>query len=355
MKNLRILNIIIYLLLAFSISAQSIDKHGVDKYGRKTDRRTNALGAGGSQYSNKRKPDSHGLYKSSNIGVHSFIGLWQDDSYSTFIHNIPNVALTPGGGSTSFGFCYEYQIDRIRIQCGAGIRWQDVSLNVRDTSIVRDYVRDSQGYRYRLQYDFRNRTDRSKNLYAQVPILFGYGFWGCYMMVGAKFQLAFAGATCVRDTGVTHGTYEQYLGHYVEMDNHGLRKDVPTYLHKSRLLLHPDILLSGEIGYEWAWVKKVIPGRSHKWRENRFRIAAFADYSLLNINPKTSSASFNIPEGRSQWDFPAFDRNHVLSSDMTEGRHVQNLFAGVKFTILIGYTVQYRCRLCSRFGSEADW
>ena len=357
LRNIRIVFLLwLGVLVMAPVSAQKSGKYGRNSRGQVVDRRTGALGSGGSQYSHKNGPDRRtGLYRSANVGVHHFFGVWQDDSYSIMFHNVPSVTQTPGGGALGLGVCYEYQIDRLKLQVGAGIRWQVVKNYVADTSFVRDYVHDTQGYRYSLQYDFRNRVDKSRNLYIQLPVMFGYGFYNVYVMAGAKFNFAVAGSTCVLDTGLTTGVYSQYLGLFEEMDNHGLRKDVPFYNNKlAQLQFKPDILISAEIGYEWVWERKKDRRSSRTREETRFRVAAFGDYGLLNINPKTKYDAIYVPEGPYQWDFPVFNRNHVLSSKMTEGKEIHNFFAGIKLTLLIGFTVEYKCVLCSPFFSEAD-
>lgn len=344
------------LLVVVPVSAQHLGKYGKNNKGQTLDRRTGALGSGGSQYSHKHGPDKRtGLYRSANVGIHHFLGVWQDDAYSTMFHNVPSVTQTPGGAALGLGVCYEYQIDRLRLQLGAGVRWQDVKHYMADTTFIRDYVHDTQGYNYRLRYDFRNREDISRNLYVQIPVMFGYGFYNVYLMVGAKFNFAIAGNTCVLDTGVTTGTYSQYLGLFEEMDNHGLRKDVPFYDgHMQRLQLKTDILLSAEIGYEWVWEREKDHRKSRTREENRFRLALFGDYGVLNSNPKNNYDAIYIPEGPYQWDFPAYKRNHVFSSSMAQGREIHNFFAGIKLTFLIGFTVEYKCILCTPFFSEAD-
>lgn len=357
MKSYKIAILLFLLCFSpFELTHLSAQRYTKNAKGQIIDRRTGALGSGGSQYSHKNGPDKRtGLYRSANTGVHHFFGVWQDDSYSTFFHHIPNVSLTPGGGAISLGMCYEYQIDRLRFQVGAGLRGQSVKNYMSDTTIIRDYVHDTQGYNYRLKYDFRNREDKTRNLYVQVPLMIGYGFNNMYFMVGAKFQYAIAGNTCVLDTGVTTGTYSQYLGLYEEMDNHGLRKDVPYYNNRlPRLQLKADILVSAEIGYEWVWENKLNRNTSHTTKETRFRIAAFADYGVLNSNPNNNYDAIYVPEGPYQWDFPAFSRNHVFSTYLTQGKELHNFFAGIKLTVLIGVTVEYRCRLCTPFLSEAD-
>lgn len=314
------------------------------------------LGGGGSNFSNLRK-GRNGLLTGTYSQEHHLFGVYVDGAYSALMSNMSSVKPTKGYGIGG-GVCYEFQYYHFKMQVGFGMRWQDVTNTVADTFFTDNYVRDARGYPYHLHYHFYDRVDRATQLHAQVPILFGAGYSNWYFLAGVKLNLTMnmCGWTRVAATGTTSGTYDQFLGEFYEMDNHGFRKNVPMTYQDKRLELKPDVLLSFETGYEWGkdakFGTRYNPNKGKVHPEYRLRIAAFVDYSIPNIMPQTGLALYDIPAGY-KWDFPAFHSYHVYSSHDALGNKLHNLYAGIKLTALIGFYMDHQCVLCGDYTTEA--
>ena len=348
MANKPLLNIILALFLCIlAINADAQKK------------RPFMLGGGGTNYSDG-KLDRHGLRTGVHSQVHHLFGGYLDGSYSAFHNNMPNVYLTPGGYGVGGGLCYEMQIRYFKAQIGVGVRYQNVSNYVRDTIFYDSNVVDARVYPYLLKYEFRNRKDSAWCIHAQIPLLFGSGITGFYFLTGFKFNYTFSyGESFVKARGETSATYPQYLGHFVEMDNHGLRKNVPIERKGDALKLKMDILYSFEIGGEFGRVldyrSKYSPANKNtKQYETRIRLAAFIDYSIFNIMPKQDNKIIYIPASY-KWDFPEYQLYHVFSTTDAQQYWLRNLYAGIKFTILIGTYSSYDCILCGPWESEVDY
>ena len=316
------------------------------------------LGGKGTNYSD-RKLDHNGLRTGVYADIHHLYGFYADGSFATFHSTLPNVSLLPGGYGLSGGFCYEAQLYYFKLQTGIGIRFQNVRNNVADTVFYDNYVVDARVYPYTLKYEFRHRTDSAWNLHAQIPFLMGAGVSNFYFLSGFKFNYTLNyGKTFVNAVGETSATYPQYLGHFVEMDNHGLRKGVPIEREGDRLRLRFDVQLSLEVGAEWG---RILHHRSRykpvnkgvEQYESRFRVALFADYSIFNIMPRTEERMLYIP-GSYKWDFPEYEFHHVFTTQGGLDSQLRNLYAGIKLTVLFGTFFNYDCRLCGPWESERD-
>lgn len=320
------------------------------------DRRTFALGSGGTNYSKLRK-DRNGLYRSIYNGSHVFWGAWCDGAFSSIYNNFKGYQSPVWGSGYSCGLLVEYQKDIFRVQGGGGFRWQEMSGNVMDTTFVNPHVFDSQGYLCTLQYDFYNRNDQAKTTYFDIPISLGVGFYNFYANVGVKFEVPLAGRQRVRANVTTTSTYDQFIGNFEEMDNHGLRKDVPIDYKNNELVFKKSLntLLSAEIGYEWAFNTGYVGGYNAKNKhfEERLRVALFGEYGFANVLPNSSFPLVYIPEDY-KWDVPKYEMNHILTTEAAKGFWAHNYYAGIRIIFLIGIKTSTKCVLCGEYQSEAD-
>lgn len=320
------------------------------------------LGSGGSNYS-KKKPNRYGLLSGQYSGIHHMIGVYTDGSYSMLLNSVPSAENLPGGAAMGGGLLYQYQNTEFILNVGLGMRWQQVRNNVMDTTFVWHNTPDSwtnqrDTFRYDLKYEFYGRQDISRNLYIQVPILAGQVFCTMkgtyYYLAGIKLNMAIKGSTRINVTGTTTGEYDRYMGVFHEMDNHGLRKDVPMERIGSSLSLKMDVLASAELGYEWASPEKKgyrLKTKQPQTPDWRLRVGVFMDIGLLNINPKFYQPLLNIPKDW-MYDFSEYEFNHIFSSSRTDGCQIHNFFVGVKLTAFIGVKMREKCYICGPYKDE---
>lgn len=318
-------------------------------------RRGAILGGGGTNYSNRRV-DQYGLRTGLRSSIHHLFGIYGFGGYSTQFNSLQDQCALPIGDGFGGGLVYEYQHYFFKLQLGAGVSYQYTNTKVKDYTVFNHDLTDARGYPYHLRYDLEERADQMRALNLQFPIMAGANIGHyCYFLVGVKPTLNLLGSTSVHLLTTTSGTYNQYLGHFVEMDNHGMRKRVPQERTGAKLELRPDILFSGEFGAEWG----VTASRSryrpsnNRHDEWRFRVAAFFDIGMLNTMPQTEQSLFSISPTM-PYDFETFEYHHLFSTDPKASLHA--FYAGIRITILVGWYIDRQCRLCSgRFGTEADY
>lgn len=329
----------------------------------------NLLGSGGSKYSSKSAyaiRTNNGLRTGQYSGQHHLIGIYGQGAYSMAFHDASWVKNKPGGYSAGVGVIYEYQAGNFILQTGCGIRFHSVSNFVTDTSFFKFNVADTwTGQRdtfcYDLKYDFYQRKDSATMVHLEIPILAGMSFGGRYgnqygrgyFLAGLKLQPTIWGKTFVRATGSTMGFYDRYLGIFREMDNHGLRKDVPIYQNHQGLKMQFDVLAHIEAGYEWANPAINKGYRNKSVLDWRLRVALFADVSLFSITPKTKETLIYIPN-EFKWDFPKYEFHHAFASEDFSSCHLRNMFIGVRLTMLVGVQFKETCRICELFPDYRD-
>lgn len=299
-----------------------------------------------------RYSSRNGLHRQTARAVSSHrFGGYVDAGYSAMHNNVSAVSpLAPGGYVTSAGLTYEYDHrGMLFIHTGLGVRWQSVTSQVDDMSMQDANVYDTQGYQYTLLYNFDKRSDQSRILYVQLPVMIGSHVQSFYYMAGFKLQLPVWGQTDVRLSCTTSGIYKQFAGlgegGLQEMDNHGFRSDVPLERTGQAGLAGTgggladrkcDILASAELGWEWV-IREQKARRDLTKRDTRLRLSAYADYGLLNQNMNATLPLYDVPADY-KWDFTKFEFNHVFSTSQTSGSYIRNLFVGVRFTALISVT-----------------
>ena len=292
-----------------------------------------------------------GLHASLYSGSHHLIGLSAEGSWSSFISPMPQTSNTPGGGSGGLHLLYEFQFHGFILQTGLGVAYQRVFTPIADTAIYHLRMTDFGGTQFDLKHQFYNRLDEAQHLYAQLPLYFGHYIFGDrgigYFLAGFRFSYAFWGNTHQSLTGTTTGKYDKYVGIWEEMDNHGFRKDVPIERDGKKLDLKFDMMVHGEIGYEFNTQQTVSDYRIRPSDrlDGRIRFAAFADFGLLNICPKTDLPFYDTPMA-TIYDFPTYQMEHVFATKDAQQYWLRNLFVGIRITFMMGFKPNERCILC---------
>lgn len=318
-------------------------------------------------HNSQRKISASGLRTTQYDGIHHLLGIYADGGYSTFINNVGVNKVLPFGYTAGAGLLYNYNKERFLLQTGIGFRWQQVTDTVAPLTLWHRQTPDSWGKLYDLRHDFYGRFDKASTLYLQVPLLVGgYVYGRLYLLGGVKFNMALYGFSDVSATCTTTGYYldasgqSYYIGPQGQMDNHGLRRDVPLQRHSGMIDWGLDVLGEFEIGYEFPFNDR---GRtdymkSKMEKDIRLRIALFAEAGVLNICPRKHNPLYVVPDTREQglYDFDTYSLPHVFMSEAASGASVHNLFAGLRVSFFFfGYQSKEKCLLCGPRRKEKVW
>ena len=296
-----------------------------------------------------------GLHASEYAGAHHLIGFSAEGSWSSFVSPMPASRVAPCGGAAGFHLLYEFQYNGFLLQTGLGVAYQKVFTNIADTAIYHPGMTDTWSSilpaQFTLKHSFTERQDMSQQAYGQIPLYFGHYFFGPqgigYFLAGVHATYAFWGNTRQKTLISTSGLYERYVGVWEEMDNHGFRKDVPAERTGSQLKLKFDLMAHAEIGYEYNTRQSA---RDYRLRpsdrlDGRLRVAAFAEFGMLNICPNTKNVFYGIPD-ETIYDFTTYRMDHIFSTADAKAFWMRNLFVGVRLTFLFGFQPQEHCILC---------
>ena len=297
-----------------------------------------------------RKVDLGGLLTGLNSSVHYLVGGYVEGAYTQMLHTHPEVVSNTFGGSYGVGLLFELQHFYLKCQTGIGIRRQFINTHIQDFHIYDHSVSDAMGYPYHLRYDFQDWKDQSSYFHVQIPCLLGTSYKYFYGLAGVKLNMLIAASNKVDAICSTSATYDSFLGIFEEMDNHGLRKEVPVSSKGNALPLKFDLIASLELGCEFALSPKdKLEPRSYVPYDRvgaRARFALFCDIGTLSMSSKASQQQIvEIPEDY-KWDFQKFKLNHMLASDMLSNVPLRNFYAGLRLTLFLDITVDDVCKIC---------
>ena len=296
-----------------------------------------------------------GLHASQYTGSHHLLGMSLEGGWSSFVSPMPTARITPGGGSIGFHIIYEYQYSGFLVQAGIGINYQRVSTSIADTAIYHPGLvgtwQSVTPRTFTLRHQFQERTDMAQQLYGQIPVYVGHYILSPigigYFLAGVHFNYAFWGNTTQKMHGTTTALYDDLVGVWGQMANHGLRYQVPIERKGDALKLKLDVMAHVEMGYEYTTLQN-----PHSYRimpndrlDCRLRFGAFVDFGILNICPNTQNVYYGIPDA-TLYDFPTYRMDHVFSTKDAAQYWLRNLYIGFRFTVLFGFPGKERCILC---------
>lgn len=300
----------------------------------------------------KVKVNDAGLYTDQYDGVHHLIGLQAEGAYATSFQSSQLMSAAPGGYAAGMTLQYAYLNGPLFFQLGFGARWRDVQNRITDQYYTRETT-DAAGVTNKMTYAFEQRVDEARTVYAQIPFYVGGYIHGAYILGGVKALIPLWGDTRLKMLVSSKAQYEGYIGPIEQMDNHGIRREVPLTPDQTQgkaLKTQIDVLAVLEAGYELAFSNKGRPGyhRSHM-RDQRLRIGAFAELGILNHAPNGNEPLYEVPDA-TKYDFQTFRYNHVFATGKVPTAH--DFYAGLRVTyFFFGHQTKEKCLLCGHGGS----
>ena len=259
--------------------------------------------------------------------------VWGSGGYSSFIKDANNLTSV-GNIGTEIGIGYELAIDKFIIQTGVGYQYLNASLQMPD-SLHSLMMMDSEQDIYRGYFLFAKNNDLYQMGNLTIPLLLGLKFDKFYFLAGMKMAMNMSAKSTHQSTITSTADYIQFIDIFENMPNHGYH----TYKekHSFPIKFSPSYAASVEFGYLHKPKNKSLIS---------YRIAAFANYGINNINTENAKSKDLILNANNETYFPYL--NSLLLLQDYKNQTFSPLFTGVKLSVVFGIR-KHVCIVCDYF------
>lgn len=240
------------------------------------------------------------------------------------------------GGGGSVGAVYQFQRKHFILETGVSGSYILNNVGVNDSLLQFEMI-DTKGAKFTYNGYLKDRTDVSKNVSVNIPLMLGTEFKYFYALAGAKVSLNLQTRTQQKALLSTTGDYDMYYEPLEDMPNHGFhdfKAEQTTGTVRYKML---DLRVAAEIGTSFY-------SSSHP---AKYRIGVFAEYSVLNVRNQ-SNQPLLTPDVS---EYMHVRMNHIYSASYDPTSPVHNLLCGIRFTALfyVGKITRrsYPCRCLS--------
>lgn len=276
-----------------------------------------------------------------NPDVHHFISIDGAMAYSS-LFNTSDTLKSGMGVSPYLGVGYRLLYSNFLFAAGIEAHYL---YNAYSTSGAKRSINmlDTEGDPFRLHVDATDGNDWVHAVNLNIPLLLGMEYRRFYFLAGPKFSLNVGNEMQTKATVVTSATYDQYIGTFENMPNHML----DTYPVESKNLSADwdlDIITHLEVGMRLGDVS-FETGADVPQPKQRFYIALFADYGLLNLNRAEAKYSRLDYEQVAGQPLRIFLTPALMSKEYS-GVRVNQWSVGVKATVLLELPKRRDCVMC---------
>ena len=298
----------------------------------------------------KRKKEKESAPKT----ISSYIDVYGGGGYSALLHGIDGTSV-PGGGAGMLGVGYFMKHNsNFNFRAGLEFMYLNSTTRLDDMSFAGDFkYSDASKQNLIMKYmmDFANYKEQQNRMSLNIPIMFGAEINQFYFLAGAKAGLGLLGNYSMKSDVITTISDPECIDDFMNMPTHGLYTQKAKYGNNLKFGL--DVAISAEAGIcldEYFPASALEYGAGSEKRKLSYRVGAFFDYGLMNINKNTPNGLlFNFPEmkdnGDGTFEVPLsniengqFQNNSILSVKNNEGKlaNLNSLVVGAKFTVLLG-------------------
>ncbi len=292
--------------------------------------------------------------KDGSKAISSYIDVYGGGGYSALLHGIEGSSV-PGGGAGMLGIGYFMKHkSNFDFRAGLEVMYLNSTTKLDNFQYSGDYIySDAVLSDHNMLYvmDMAKYKEAQNRLSLNIPIMFGAQFNKFYFLVGAKAGLGLMGNYSMKSDVTTKIIDPMLIDEMGNMPTHGLGTQTVEY--GSNLTFGLDVAVSAELGIcldEYFPASALEYGSGKDKRKLSYRVGAFVDYGVMNINNNTpndlllnfpdikpmDNGSFEVPV--SNIEKGQFQNNSVLSVKDKEGNlsALNSLVVGAKFTVLLG-------------------
>lgn len=247
------------------------------------------------------------------------------------------------GYGAGAGLLYELQKNHFIFDVGAGFLWEKTQDKLPTQKFSREYI-DTQHSPNTLVYSM-TRSDWTQLGQVEIPILFGGSWDHVYLLGGFKIGIPVWGKTAIHANISNEAFYDQYWVPLSQMDNHGLRFDVPENREGARIDYKVDTRVSFEFGVNLGKARleqkdtttmalDSVPVMPEVQQPSPVtcRLGVFADMGAMWPIQKISNAP--LYETTHPFNYSTWQMNHLLMSNEVNNHYIHNFIVGIKLTIL---------------------
>ena len=298
----------------------------------------------------KRKKEKESAPKT----ISSYIDVYGGGGYSALLHGIDGTSV-PGGGAGMLGVGYFMKHNsNFNFRAGLEFMYLNSTTRLDDMSFAGDFkYSDASKQNLIMKYmmDFANYKEQQNRMSLNIPIMFGAEINQFYFLAGAKAGLGLLGNYSMKSDVTRYLDDPTLIDKLENMPTHNLITQKVKYGNNLKFGL--DVAISAEAGIcldEYFPASALEYGAGSEKRKLSYRVGAFFDYGLMNINKNTPNGLLlNFPEmkdmGDGTFEVPLsnidngqFQNNSILSVKNSEGKlaNLNSLVVGAKFTVLLG-------------------
>lgn len=282
--------------------------------------------------------------------------------FSIHAQTMHNIYLSAAGGHSSFslkdapGFTasgswgggfeagYELNVRAFILQFGAECTYLNAGLGLKDFTQQIDLMDDDNpSGSYTGNYAFSGNSDRYRFANLNIPLMVGFRVRRFYLLAGGKVGFNLFARNTTTTTVLSTGTYPDFIDDFENMPNHSFGEMKETGEFAGRF--PGNAYLSGEVGF---YLNESYSASKTKYRvaasgsKIRFRVAVFADYGLMNLRVNKINESLTLKREDVASPYRPYLNGFIRSENM-RGTLINNLFVGVRFTVLFGLEKEPGC------------
>lgn len=283
--------------------------------------------------------------------ISSYIDIYGGGGYSSLMHGIEGTSV-PGGGAGMLGFGYFMKHkSKFNFQTGLEFMFLNSMTKVNDFSYSGTYIYSDvakPNYPMTLMLDFTEYKEQQNRFSLNIPLLFGTQINQFYFLAGAKAGIGLMGNYLFKGIMTRTMDDRELIDDMGNMPTHNLVEQDVKYGNKLKFGL--DVAVSAEAGLcidEWMPASAKEYGSGKDKKAISYRVGAFVDYGLLNINNNTPQDLLLKfpgikPMGDGSFEVPVENidnvQNHSILAVKENGKtpNLNSLVVGAKFTILMG-------------------
>lgn len=274
---------------------------------------------------------THNIYLSASGGYSSFM-----------LKDAPGFTTTGSWGG-GFEAGYELNVRSFILKFGAECTYLNAGLGFKDFTRQVDLIDDDDpGDPYTGNYSFSGNSDHYRFANINIPLMLGFRVRSFYLLAGGKVGFNLFARNTTTTTVLSTGTYPGFIDDFENMPNHSFGKTEEE--NRFSGTFPGNSYLSGEVGF----YLNADPPRRTKYQVEtsgnkiKFRIAAFADYGLMNLRDNTIKENLLLDGGGAVSPYRPY-LNRFIRSENMRGSVINNLFIGLRFTVLFGFERERDC------------